>query len=136
MYEIFEHTADLGIRVKAATLEQLFADAARGLFAVMAPAIDNVRPVQEKRLSLKADGLEFLLLDWLSELLYAFESERLVLTSFEVRFDGSTLSAICRGGPFDPERHGGGNEVKAITYHGLLVQQEGQSWRAEVIVDI
>jgi Uncharacterized conserved protein len=34
-HEVFEHTADLGIRVTADTLEELFAEAAAGLLEVL-----------------------------------------------------------------------------------------------------
>ena len=34
MYELFEHTADLGLRVQANSLEELFVDAARFFFEV------------------------------------------------------------------------------------------------------
>jgi SHS2 domain-containing protein len=37
----------------------------------------------------------------------------------------------------DPSRHTMDHEVKAITYHGLQVQQSADgTWEAEVIVDI
>ena len=48
MYEIFEHTADVGIRARAGSLEELFADAARGLFSVM---VENLAAVRTHRRS-------------------------------------------------------------------------------------
>ena len=103
MYELFEHTADLGLRMRAATLEELFADAARGLFSLIVTNLHEVRPVCERRFRLESDGCDFLLVDWLNELLYTFDSEKLVFTEFEVRIDGNTLEAICRGDTFDLE---------------------------------
>ena len=41
-----------------------------------------------------------------------------------------------RGELVDPERHELEHEVKAITYHGLKVEQQADQWLAEVIVDI
>ena len=70
MYEIFEHTADLGIRVRAGDEDELFADAARGLFSVMVANLDAVRPLEEVRIQLVGENLEELLHDWLAELLY------------------------------------------------------------------
>jgi SHS2 domain-containing protein len=136
MYETFPHTADLGLRVRAATREALFADAARGLFSMLVVNLDAVRPAQQIRIELHGEELEYLLFDWLTELLYRFETEHLLLREFEVAFDGNTLSATCRGEPMDPVRHQMDHEVKAITYHGLQIVQEDNCWLAEVIVDI
>lgn len=136
MYEIFEHTADLGLRVWAGSLDELFADAARGLFAVMVANIDVVELVQEETFQLSGSNREDLLHDWLSELLYVFYTRRLVLAEFRVHVDAAGLSATARGEPLDPRRHEIGGEVKAITWHGLKVEQLADGWRAEVIVDV
>jgi len=136
MYELFEHTADLGLRMRASTLEELFADAARGLFSVIVTDLHEVQPVCERRFQLESDGCDYLLFDWLNELLYTFDSERLIFTEFEIRINGNSLEAVCRGETFDLNRHGADHEVKAITYHGLNVTAQPDGWSAEVIVDI
>ena len=66
----------------------------------------------------------------------AFESEKLLLGEFHVQLQGGNLSATCRGEPMDAARHQMEHEVKAITYHGLRVEQTAGGWQAEVIVDI
>ncbi len=136
MYEIFEHTADLGIRVCADTPGELFADAARGLFAVMVANVDAVQPGEEVTFQLDGSNLEELLHDWLSELLYTFYTRRLVLAEFRVQVGPPGLSATARGEPIDPGRHEIGGEVKAVTWHGLKVEHLADRWRAEVIVDV
>jgi SHS2 domain-containing protein len=140
MYEVFEHTADLGIRVRAGTLDELFADAGRGLIAQLAN-LSAVRPVTQRTITLAGESLDFLLFDWLSELLYAFEESHLLLAEFDVRVEQSagsfSLTATCRGETADPNRHELDHEVKAITYHGLSVKQlDDGTWEAEMIVDI
>jgi SHS2 domain-containing protein len=60
----------------------------------------------------------------------------MVLGSFEVEVGSAGLRATARAQPLDPDRHGLLREVKAITYHGLKVEQDGEQWLAEVIVDI
>jgi SHS2 domain-containing protein len=136
MYEVFEHTADLGLRIWADDLNGLFADAAQGLFSVMVANLDAVKAVTEAHIELKADDLEQLLHDWLSELLYTFSARRLILTEFSVQIDGLKLTAGARGEPIDPARHELDAEVKAITWHGLIVKRVAAGWLAEVIVDI
>lgn len=137
MYEVFEHTADLGLRVRAETLDALFAEAARGFFSLILSNLDAVQCVQLKSYELASEGLDYLLLDWLNELLYTLDTERLVLAEFHVRVAGGrSLWADCRGEPLDAERHGVSREIKAITYHGLQVAREGEGWVAEVILDV
>ena len=136
MYEIFEHTADLGLRIRADDLKELFEEAARGLFSVIVANFDAVRPVDEVTFQVKGTEHDELLRDWLAELLYAFHGRHLLLAQFDVRLDREGLTATTRGEPVDLARHEIDAEVKAVTYHGLKVEQEQDGWLAEVIVDI
>ncbi len=136
MHEIFEHTADVGIRARAGSLNDLFADAARGLFSVMMENPDAVQARQEMTLSVRGENVEELLHDWLAELLYTFHGQRLVLAEFQVQIGPMGLTATVRGEPIDLKRHAIDVEVKAITWCGLKVEQRGAEWMAEVIVDI
>ncbi len=136
MYETFEHTADLGLRIRAASLQELFADAARALFSVIVANLEAVRPVNELSFDIPGEESEYLLFDWLSELLFAYETKRMVLAEFDVHLREGGLAATARGEPIDPARHRLDHEVKAITYHGLKLIKENGGWLAEVIVDI
>lgn len=95
-----------------------------------------VRCVQVKTFELRSEEPGFLLFDWLNELLYAFETEKLLLAEFDLRLEAGELRATCRGEPMDAARHQMEHEVKAITYHGLRVEQNAEGWEAELIVDI
>ena len=136
MYEVFEHTADVGIRAKSANLPELFADAARGLFSVIMPNLDAVRVNDEVEFQLSGEVVDELLHDWLAELLYTFHVRRMVLAEFDVAIRADGLSAVARGEPIDLRRHAIDVEVKAITWHALKVEQTPDGWLAEVIVDI
>jgi len=136
MFELFEHTADLGLRVEAADEETLFADAARGLFAMI---VEELHPGPDERpqeFRIDAERRDLLLLDWLSELLYTFETGRLLLRDFRVVLGPLGLVATAQAQPLDFARHRLLREVKAITYHGLRVERTDAGWLAEVIVDI
>jgi SHS2 domain-containing protein len=136
VYEIFEHTADVGLRIRAADLNTLFAEAAAALFSVIVTNLDAVQPVQALTFELEEEGLDNLLHDWLTELLYAFHTRRVLFTAFDVQLDATRLTAVARGEPIDFARHQLDVEVKAITYHGLKVEPQPTGWLAEVIVDI
>src|SRR6516165_3208437 len=101
MYETFEHTADVGLRAKAADLNTLFAEAARAMFSVMAGDLDAVKPCEEISITLKPDDLDALLRSWLSELLYAFHVRKLLLSEFSVMIDENGLRSTARGEQLD-----------------------------------
>jgi SHS2 domain-containing protein len=136
MHEIFDHTADLGLRIRADDLRGLFEEAARALFSAMVANLDEVRPVDEVTFKIEGTERDELLRDWLAELLYTFDTRHLLLVQFEVRLDEAGLTATARGEPLDPQRHELGAELKAVTYHGLKVEQQQDGWLAEVIVDV
>ncbi|MEK6237178.1 MAG: archease [Planctomycetales bacterium] len=136
MHELFDHTADVGIRATAATLDELFSEAAKGLFSVIVENPADGQPTETREFQLEEADTAFLLFDWLNELLYVFESEHLILSRFECRLQDDKLTATAHGEPLDEQRHRLGNEVKAITYHELKVQQRDSDWLAEIIVDI
>jgi SHS2 domain-containing protein len=136
MYETFEHTADLGLRVRAAQLNTLFEEAAAALFSLIVTNLDAVRPTRQLSFQIAGNRLDDLLRDWLAELLYTFHTGRLLLAQFAVSVNDRGLVATASGEPIDPARHHLDQEVKAVTYHGLKVTRDGPQWLAEVIVDI
>ncbi len=136
MFRTFEHTADVGIEAEGASREELFAEMARGLFSLVVDRTDAVEARERVEVSLPPDEDDYLLFDWLNELLYRFDAERLVFARFQVRFDDDGLHGEAWGEPLDPKRHQLGHEVKAITYHELRVWQDDGRWRARIIVDI
>jgi SHS2 domain-containing protein len=136
MFEVFEHTADLGLRVRAAGVDELFAEAARGLFSLMVENPESVEAKMRLEVNLNAASLEDLFFDWLAELLYLFDARRLVFCQFEVRRQGTSLHAQVGGEEIDPARHRFLREIKAVTYHGLAVRPSESGWMAQVIVDI
>ena len=136
MYETFDHTADLGLRIRAADLNTLFAEAGQALFATLVEDIAAVAPARKLDVNIAGTDREYLLFDWLKELLYRFDAEHMLFSRFEVRVDDNGLHGSAWGEPLDRDRHELAHEVKAITYHGLRVEPTADGWLAEVIVDI
>ncbi len=136
MFETFDHTADLGLRMGAADLNTLFAESARALFSTIVDNLDTVLPVERFEIAIAGEDRDYLLFDWLRELLYRFDAEHRLFSKFEVKIDDKGLTGSAWGEAFDRKRHELGHEVKAITYHGLKVEKQDGGWLAEVIVDI
>ena len=136
MREFFEHTADLGLRIWSPSLDALFAEAGECLFAAIVEDLADVRPEIAQAFEIAGTDRDYLLFDWLRELLYRFDADHMVYSRFDVRVRDDGLTATARGERLDPERHVLNHEVKAITYHNLKVEKTADGWLAEVIVDI
>lgn len=135
-YEFIEHTADLGFKVYGASLEELFAHAAEAFFEAMV-ALEGVAEATERSIEVEADAPDNLMVSWLSELLYLFDTERLVFKRFQVkRIENNRLKANVRGEVLDPARHEIKSGIKAVTYHQLYVKEKDGGWEAQVILDI
>jgi len=136
VFTVFEHTADLGVRVEAATLPDALADAAAGLFAVIAGDLGQIRPILAETFTVSGSDPTWLLYDFLGELHAAFEIRRMLFREFEVTITGDGLEATARGERYDPTRHVLAHEVKAITQHELAVDRGPERCTATYIVDI
>ena len=141
-FEVFDHTADVGLSIRAGTLQDLLETAARAVFAQVLedlPAEVEAEEVVAVKVEGEAAGdLGELLVSWLQELLFRFETRRLVPIRFEFEEAAADrVRARVGFGRFDPRRHRARAEVKGVTYHELDVHAEADgSWRARVILDV
>jgi SHS2 domain-containing protein len=136
MHELFDHTADLGLRATAPSANELFAEMGRCLLASLVEDPSSVRAEVSERIEIAGADREYLLFDWLKELLLRFETERVLFAEFDVTVTATGLVAEARGEAYDEARHALAHEVKAITYHELKVVEHDGGWLAEAIVDI
>jgi SHS2 domain-containing protein len=135
VYELIDHTADIGVRVHGQTMPELFENAAFALFDVMFD-ISGVQPVLEREFICRRDSYEELLVEWLGNLLYVFDTERIVFSRFRVeQLGGQFLSARTSGEYYDANRHELKTLIKAVTYHSLCVQPTQAGFEATVILD-
>ena len=135
-HTIFDHTADLGLRVRAESFEGLCEEAACGLTEVIAGDPGMIRPVLGETITVPGVEPVWLLFDLLSELLVAFELRRMLFAECRVVRTNDGIRADCRGERFDPAWHQLAHEVKAITQHELEVRQSAAGWEATLILDI
>lgn len=135
-FELLEHTADIGFRVEAADLRELFEAAAQALVSV---AMDNRRVTAAKSVVISANGdsRESLLVNWLNEVVYVLDGERMAITRCKVQeLTGTHLRGAALGEPRDPERHPARMVVKGVTYHQLRIEQSERGWFCEVYLDV
>jgi SHS2 domain-containing protein len=135
-FEVLEHTADIGFRATGATAGELFRNAAR---AMMAIAVDpsTLSGGEAKAVEVSGDGYPDLMVNWLSEVLFLFDSNEFAGRDFRVdSIDPNHLLATIIGEPRDPRRHAWELIIKAVTYHQLKVEEGNGYWEAEVFLDI
>ena len=134
-FEVIEHTADVGIIAYGRSLEELFANAARGMMSFLID-FSSVRLIEQRTVSADADDREGLLIAWLNELLVLLNADGFVPGRFAVHdLTNTQLRADVAGEPVDPARHRFHLDVKAATYHNLEIKQDGL-WQARVIFDV
>ena len=136
MHEVFEHTADLGLRITAASLDELLAEAGEGLFEILAGELAQIRPREERAFDVLGTDPTWLLLDWTTELLAAFTVDKMLFSEFTVTVHATGLRGTARGEPYDPAAHTLAHEIKAVTQHELDVHETPTGWEATLIVDI
>jgi len=135
-FEPLEHTADIGLRSYGKTLKEAFENAARGMFSLMT----DVTKVEKKKtyeVQVRSEDAEGLLVEWLNELIFLFETELAVFNDFEVRRwdEKSYLKAFAYGEDIDLKRHEFEIQIKACTYHMLKISKS-DLWKCQVIFDV
>ncbi len=136
-YKRIDTTADVGLASFGASLTEVFANMAKGLFSLITP-LPYIRKKICHRDEVQAFSLEELLVAWLNELIYVRETENILLRYFTITsLDNNRLKAVCFGEPVDPKRHVLKMEIKAATYHRTSILQDSSGlWRARVILDV
>ncbi len=131
--------ADIAFDAFGKTLEELFEHCAEAVFTMMVN-LKTVEPTIEREIHLRADSLENVLYDFLSELVYLKDTELLLFKTVKVTLgkDGKehTLSATLHGEAIDRKKHELGNDVKAVTMHMFSISKHKSGYKARVVVDI
>jgi SHS2 domain-containing protein len=138
-FEILEHTADIGIMAYGKTKREVFINAAKGMFEIIAGENKNLKENFYDKIKLEADNLEGLLFAWLNELLYIGETRLVILNKFHIKeFSDYQIKAEIEGMKINPPSVKIEKEIKAATYHHLEIKKDEESglWRAQVIFDI
>jgi SHS2 domain-containing protein len=130
-WELIDHTGDIGVLARAATLEELCAECARAMFEVLAES-RNPAPSGSDIFRIEGADPSEELRDFLSELLYRFSAEHRMY----VAFTASKGSIAAAWEPYEQARHPLRTELKAVTYHQLEAVRESGGWRGRVIFDV
>jgi SHS2 domain-containing protein len=135
-YEVFEHTADIGLHVYGGTLAELFIHAAQGMESLVVP-LEQVRIQVSREIVVDGHDSVSLLIAWLNELIFLFDTEYLVFREFIIDDLSEThLKGRASGEPYDAQRHDLSSAIKAVTWHEATVERTESGYKARVIFDI
>jgi len=138
-FEIIDHTADIGIVAYGKTKREVFINAAKGMFEIIAGEDRDLKENFYDKIKLEAKSLEDLLIAWLNELLYISEVKLVILNKFKIKeLSDGQIKAEVGGTKINHLSIRIKREVKAVTYHRLEIKKDEESglWRAQVIFDI
>ncbi len=128
-------TADIAFEATGRDLPELFSDAADATMNVMIDNLDAIEPRETRHIELSNDKIDMLLFDFLQELIYFKDAERLLLRVRENE-EKYFLKAKGAGELLDETRHHQRADVKAVTLHDFSVEKENGGWTARVLLDI
>ncbi len=135
-WDHFHHEADIGVRGIGDSPALAFEQVALALTAVITTP-DRIREISAQEIRLQAPDLDFLLYQWLNELIYRMATRRMLFCRFQVEIRDNQLQATAWGEPVDRDRHRPAVEVKGATLTALSVQRDGEGrWRAQCVVDV
>jgi SHS2 domain-containing protein len=135
-YEIFEHTADIGVRITGRDLKELFKNAGLAIFQISSrKQFTKNKKHTEITIKQKAGSLEELFINWLNELLSLSAAEGLILHNIKIdKLEDNNLEASCIGS--DISNYKVNIEIKAATYCDLKIERLDSAWAAKVVLDV
>jgi SHS2 domain-containing protein len=135
-YDVFDHTADIGLHAYGRTSSELFIHAAQGMESLMV-AREQVRAMVSREITVEGHDPVSLLVAWLNELVFLFDTEFLLFRDFEIETITETqLRGRAFGEPYDARRHDLGSAIKAVTWHEAAVTPTDDGYKARIIFDI
>jgi SHS2 domain-containing protein len=134
-FEILEHTADLRLKAKGKTLEELFKNALKGIAYILCENSPDITEFNIKKRPFKivSQDVTTLLIDFLNEAVYLSNVNKevykdVIFTSFsENHCEGEFIGVKVE--KFD-------EDIKAVTYHEAEILKELNGYTVTIVLDI
>lgn len=131
-YKILEHTADLKIQAQGKDLSEVFAEILKGMFENCQPEFDESSSLVKRRVQVKAENLESLLVNFLSEVVYLSDANNEAYFSADLAIEDNEVKGEIQGKKIKRFQ----TEIKAVTWHDLEIKKVGDRWQAIVLFDV
>jgi SHS2 domain-containing protein len=136
-YRLTKHQSELAVRVIGESQADLFANSALALFDVMVADMDKIE--SKERLPLEVEGADRddLMINWVRELLYLYQSSGYLIKEFVIReVKDTVVKADVAGEKIDPDRHEIKQEIAAVAFHKSRMEKTGNQWTAHLIFEL
>ncbi len=135
-YRITKHQTELAVRVRGSSQADLFANSAFALFDVMTD-ITAIEIKEHLPLEVEGSDRDDLMVNWMRELLYFYQSSGYLLKEFRIREVKDTLvkAEVC-GEKIDPDRHDIRQEIAAVAFHKSRMEKTGNQWIAQLTFEL
>ncbi|HJJ54747.1 MAG TPA: archease [Methanocorpusculum sp.] len=135
-FEELEHTADVKMRICGTGFDGLLQESGFALSRVLYGDYPEEPCTLSCEIDASGDSPEEFCVNFLSELLFLFETEYLVPMQFSLQISGLSVSGTVSGVSFNRNKHAGGIGVKGISYSGLSLTQTNTEYELIIIFDI
>jgi SHS2 domain-containing protein len=130
MYRWVDHTAELELQIEASSEKDVFAEALAAFAELVGDGASDGSVRHEVKV--RATDRATLLAEWLGELVFLLETDDFVPDRVaELQLAGGELTATVEGHRGAPP-----HLVKAVTYHGLTMERDGDVWKARLVLDV
>ena len=131
-YKIIRRSSELNIRLSGDSRTQILADAGFALFDLL---VDLSSVETRESITLEVEGVDNddLMVNWMRELLYEYETSGYALKEFDIQEAGEFAVRVeARGEKFDPDRHEEREAIGAVAERVSHLGQMGSLWTAQV----
>lgn len=134
-YEIFDHTADIGIKITGNSINEILKKAILATADLLSGGIE-IAPKIKKILTFEEDDISTVLVCVLEEIIYFFESQLFLPSECSIKIEDHRYEIILKGSIASTEDIKDGTEIKAVTYHQLKIKKTEDKYEATVIFDV
>jgi len=132
--------ADVAFEAWGASLPELFIAAADATVNVMIRELSMIQPRERRQLRLEDEDADMLLFQFLQEMIFFKDAERLLLRVREIEIVRQEHRYVARANAYgeriDARRHELIVDVKAVTLHRFSLTPTASGWKVEVILDV
>lgn len=132
--------ADVAFEAQGKTIEELFEFSGYALTNAMIKDLGRIEQKVVKAFEVEASDVEMLLFNFLQELIFYKDAERLLFNRFDLDIEQKDekwhLGVKAYGEEIDREKHELLADAKAIALHNFKVEETAEGWKALVIVDV
>ena len=133
-YEFLEHTADVKFRAEGSDLSRMFLSAADALNDTIR---GDIKILEQEEKSFEVDGpdQEVLLYNFLEEFLFLLDAKEFLVSRVkDIKVEEGKISCTVVGD--SAENYVFTNDVKAITYNGMIIGEGHGKFFCEVVLDV